>query len=301
MWSGRWLVTRGSLPDAMQFVHRIRTIWSWLPSFRAVGETEHLPSAAAQLGIVPSSLSRTVKQLEDELGIPLFDRTSKTLILNESGRVMLAAVREAMRIVDDAVAIAIGDEVRGNVAAIAPSDIAQTLLVSASDLLSTKSPGLSVTIVSDAEDGFGALVRGEADAAVGFDPGTLPSDLRSSELATWTRSIYSRADRPDSTGVDRCVVVGTPSRHADDGWPEDRPRVVAVWAPDERTALELCARSDLMTVAFDAVARSRSLDQLVRHAAPVPPRTLFLVHRKAIGRHRRTEVLVEAIQAAASL
>ena len=49
----------------MHFVHRVRTIWSWLPAFRAVAEAEHLPTAAHELGIVPSSLSRTVKQIED--------------------------------------------------------------------------------------------------------------------------------------------------------------------------------------------------------------------------------------------
>ena len=284
----------------MQFVHRIRTIWSWLPSFRAVGETEHLPSAATQLGIVPSSLSRTVKQLEDELGIPLFDRTTKTLILNESGKALLDAVREAMRIVDDAVAVALGDDVRVNVAAMASSDVIQALLIPASALLAATAPGLTLTIVSNVDDdGSEALLRGEVDAAIVSQPGPLPADLRSTELATWTRSVYGRIGRP-AADIDRCVLVGTPTSHVDDGWPTERNRIVAVWAPDECAALELCARTDLVTVAFDAVARScRQSERLAPQALPtIPSRAIHLIHRKAVGRHRRTEALVDAIQAA---
>nr|MBA3454712.1 LysR family transcriptional regulator [Deltaproteobacteria bacterium] len=121
----------------MQFVQRIRNVWPWLPAFRAVAETEHLPTAAHELGIVPSALSRTVKLLEDELGISLFDRTGKALVLNEAGRTLLAAVRTAMRLLDEAVAAATSDQPRGTVTAMACGDLADAILVPACAVLAT--------------------------------------------------------------------------------------------------------------------------------------------------------------------
>jgi DNA-binding transcriptional LysR family regulator len=281
----------------MHFAHRIRTLWSWLPSFRAVGETEHLPTAAAELGVVPSSLSRMVKQLEDELGISLFDRTGKQLVLNPAGRTLLVAVREAMRIVDDAIELAVGDELRGNASAIASSELVQAILIPACGVLATTAPRLTTTLLTGRDDIPGMLLRGEVDAAVIAQAGPLDPDLRATELATWTRGVYGRRARSASEPA-RCVVVGSPSDPLDDGWPAGRERQIVAWAPDEHAALELCAHDDLVTVAFDAVARScRQPERWVRLRSPeIPSRALYLVSRRAVGRHRRTDALVDAIK-----
>ncbi len=265
--------------------------------FRTVAETQHLPTAAHELGVVPSSISRTVKQLEDELGVTLFDRTSKALVLNDAGRTMVVAVREAMRLVDDALGTVIGDELRGAVGAVSTSDIAQVLLMTAAALLGESSPQLVMaTRIGRLDDMEDMLLRGEVDAAVMLEaPGH--EDLRAIELTTWTRGVFMRA-ASEEPAEHRCVIAGTPSDHVHDGWPPHHPRSIVAWAPDERSALELCTRSAFTTVAFDAVARASSLDaRLVRLAEPeISPRTLYLVHRRAVGRHARTEALVEAIQ-----
>ena len=48
-----------------------------LKYFRVIAETENISKAAEQLYIAQPSLSMTLKRLEDELGIPLFDRNGK--------------------------------------------------------------------------------------------------------------------------------------------------------------------------------------------------------------------------------
>jgi DNA-binding transcriptional LysR family regulator len=278
----------------VQFVQRLRTVWSWLPAFRAVAETEHLPTAAHELGIVPSSLSRTVKLLEDELGVALFDRAGKGLVLNAAGHVLLAAVRDAMRVVDDALGLALADELRGRVGAVATGDLAATLLVPAAARVATRLPQLCVAVAIAADEAVpGMLLRGDCDVAITLHAPVQP-ELQVSELATWTRGVYAR----DLAAAARCVVVGTPSAFVDDGWPNHCERSVAAWAFDERAALELCRHSDLVTVAFDHMARSYA-PELVRLATPeIPSRTLFVVQRKAIGAHRRTDALVTAIREA---
>ncbi len=286
----------------MHFVHRVRTIWSWLPAFRAVAEAEHLPTAAQELGIVPSSLSRTVKQVEDELGIPLFDRTSKALVLNQAGRTLLIAVREAMRIVDDALGAAVGDDLVGHVGAVASSDLVHAVLIPAGASLAATHPSLALSaLAAGSADIPEILLRGDADAAVISRAIPAHADLRVTELATWSRGVYARTARTGGA-EHRCVVVGTPTEPLDDGWPHDVERRIAAWAPDERAALELCALGDLVTVACDAVVqRCGFAGRLVKLPDPqISTRTLHLVQRRAVGRHRRTEALVEAIRTAAT-
>lgn len=283
----------------MHFVNRVRAIWSWLPSFRAVAEAEHLPTAAQELGIVPSSLSRTVKQIEDELGVPLFDRTSKSLVLNEAGRTLLTAVREAMRIVDDALGAAVGDDLIGNVGAVATGDLVQAILIPAGAALAGSHPSLTLSaMAARSEEVSDILLRGDADAAVSMEPIGAHADLRAGELASWSRAVYVRAGAAEGTER-RCVVVGSRSEPIEDGWPADLERQICAWAPDERSALELCARGDLATVAYDAIVSSCGFEgRLTRLAHPaIPSRTVFLTQRRSVGRHRRTEALVEAIRA----
>jgi DNA-binding transcriptional LysR family regulator len=282
----------------MQFVRRVRTIWSWLPTFRAVAETEHLPTAAQELDVVASSLSRTVKLLEDELGVPLFDRSAKSLVLNEAGRRLLTATRDAMRIVDEALVHATGDEMRGTVTAVASRDLGCAVLPRACAALANRHADIvASSAVAEEAEIPAMLVRGDADVAL-MIARPEDADLVATEVGTWTRSLYARAGRTVDTSSLRCVAVGAAGKHVDDGWPPRVDREVAAWASDERCALEIVARSGLVAVAFDHVARtSEMFKRLVRLPTPqVEPRTILLVHRRAVGSHRRTEALVEAIR-----
>jgi LysR family transcriptional activator of nhaA len=58
--------------------------------FWAVAREGHLTRAARQLNVSQSALSAQIKQLEDQLGQPLFTRQGRTLELTEAGRVALA-------------------------------------------------------------------------------------------------------------------------------------------------------------------------------------------------------------------
>ena len=85
----------------MERLRRLCEFWNWLPAFRAVAETSHLPSASEEFGVSASALSRAIHLLEKNLGIELFQRQGRGLQLNEAGEQFLAVVRDAMRLVDD--------------------------------------------------------------------------------------------------------------------------------------------------------------------------------------------------------
>lgn len=61
-----------------------------LRAMQAISEQGSFNAAAGVLGIVPSALSEIVRQLEDELGAPLFDRSHRPPLITPLGRAVLA-------------------------------------------------------------------------------------------------------------------------------------------------------------------------------------------------------------------
>lgn len=134
-------------------------LWPWLPAFRTVAETEHLPTAAEILELSTSALSRSVKQLEDCLGEPLFTREGRRMKLNRAGERLLVAVRDAMRRIDDGVEhVSAGVLERIRIA----GDPVWIELLALPSL-----DGASLDVIEVAEGGrASALLRGEIDLAL---------------------------------------------------------------------------------------------------------------------------------------
>ncbi|KLV26702.1 LysR family transcriptional regulator [Niallia circulans] len=70
--------------------------------FLTVAKTEHMSQAALQLDISQSSLSKTIARLEEDLGVPLFNRNGKNIRLNNYGKFYAKEVEHALRILEDA-------------------------------------------------------------------------------------------------------------------------------------------------------------------------------------------------------
>ena len=57
----------------------------WLYYFDAIAELEHYTRAAEQLHVSKSNLSHAISELEDELGVELFERKGRNIHLTKYG------------------------------------------------------------------------------------------------------------------------------------------------------------------------------------------------------------------------
>jgi DNA-binding transcriptional LysR family regulator len=72
--------------------------------FAAVADTRHFGKAAERLHMAQPPLSQAIRQLETELGVALFTRTTRQVALTGAGEVFRADVLRILQAVDEAVA-----------------------------------------------------------------------------------------------------------------------------------------------------------------------------------------------------
>lgn len=71
--------------------------------FVVTAEAQHFTRAAEILGMAQPPLSQQIRQLEQEVGTPLFDRTGRGVVLNDAGRAFLACAQDILRRAETAV------------------------------------------------------------------------------------------------------------------------------------------------------------------------------------------------------
>jgi DNA-binding transcriptional LysR family regulator len=71
--------------------------------FVAVAEEENVSRAALKLHVSQPGLSRQIRDLEDEIGFSLFERSAKSVRLTKAGKVFLSEAREVLLHAEEAV------------------------------------------------------------------------------------------------------------------------------------------------------------------------------------------------------
>jgi LysR family glycine cleavage system transcriptional activator len=75
-----------------------------LRTLEAAGRHLNFTRAADELGLTPAAVSYQIKEIEDQLGLILFTRTSRAIRLTESGRILFEAATDALDLLNRAVA-----------------------------------------------------------------------------------------------------------------------------------------------------------------------------------------------------
>ncbi len=117
--------------------------------FSRVVDAGSFTGAARHLGLPKSSVSRAVKQLEEELGVRLLNRTTRQLRLTDAGRLYHDGVSRALIGLEDARAAvsAAEREPTGTVRITAPVDLAARMLTPILGRFVRQHPGIKVDLV----------------------------------------------------------------------------------------------------------------------------------------------------------
>src|SRR5215475_4710475 len=136
-------------------------------AFATVAEELHYGRAAERLHITQPALSRQIRDLERALGITLFDRTSRRVVLSQAGQAVLGQARRALTESDRAVRLARlaahGDW--GELAIAALPSVALAQLPAIVRAYRDAHPAIGITISESFDDEqLAALAAGRIDA-----------------------------------------------------------------------------------------------------------------------------------------
>jgi DNA-binding transcriptional LysR family regulator len=140
--------------------------WNQVRAFLATVEEGSLSAAARALGLTQPTLGRQVSALEEELGVTLFERSGRTLILTPTGEALAEHVRAMGEAATRLSLVASGQSqsVEGRVKVTASEGYAAYVLPEAVERLRETHPGIVLEIVST--NSLSDLRRREADIAV---------------------------------------------------------------------------------------------------------------------------------------
>ncbi|MFB4311160.1 LysR family transcriptional regulator [Actinomadura sp. GTD37] len=152
-----------------------------LRCFVVVAEELHFGHAAERLGMAQPPLSQRIQRLERELGVRLFDRSSRKVELTSSGRLLLDEARDILSRVDRVYSVAerarLGEV--GTVRAGLPSDLGGRVLAALIAAFRDRRPDLRLDL---RETGTAGQVRALADGALDAGVVRHPCDTRGLEL-----------------------------------------------------------------------------------------------------------------------
>jgi DNA-binding transcriptional LysR family regulator len=139
--------------------------------FLAVANSGSLSAASEQLFVAVSAISRQIQRLEAQVGVPLFERHARGMVLNEAGEIFAHHVRKNMLDMEYALAEIKGlKAVRRTLIRVACTDgLAFTLLPRMVAEFRAENPGVLFDIKVASTQGVGELLRsGECDVALQF-------------------------------------------------------------------------------------------------------------------------------------
>mgnify|MGYP001828066450 CR=1 FL=1 len=266
---------------------RLEDLWNWLPAFRAVAESEHLPTASEALFVTPSALSRTIRLLERELGRPLFRRAGRRIQLNPAGERLLARVREAMRHVEQGLSEAREETLVGPLRVFSGGLMTPLYVEPALSRLRATHPRVVAYLRSILQEGLVQdLLRGRVDLAFQSEP-VAHEDIVTVHLGEATSGVYCGPGHPLFKArrltiprvLEHPFIAPVPdaSGQSNDGWPTDRARKIGLFTDHMAVGIRACARGEFLAVLPDAIAREHGFRRLPMDE--LPSVGMYAMHR----------------------
>jgi LysR family glycine cleavage system transcriptional activator len=150
-----------------------------LRSYEAAARHLSFTKAAGELGVTPAAVSHQVKMLEDHIGIALFQRVNRQLVLTEAGEACLPGIRAAFEGLASAVdTISVAGRTGVLTVSVAPS-LAGKWLLPRLERFKAAHPDIDVRVSASLQ--LVDFASGEIDVAIRYGAGVYPG-LRSERL-----------------------------------------------------------------------------------------------------------------------
>jgi len=245
-------------------------------SFLAVAEELHFGRAAERLHVAQPPLSRTIKQLERELGTTLFDRNTRSVRLTSSGQALMEPAKEVLEALRRAkAAVTSADDGEVGTVRIAFAGVSTHALVARlARAVRSQRPGIVLEMSSQnfAQPAMKRLLAGETDIALGrWD--VIPADVTAT-IVMRDSLVVAVPDTHALAGARRLSISQLSSDsfislplHVGSVLPDRLQRLaqaggfvadVAQIAPDTQTALALVAAQVGSHLTLGSVARNVS-------------------------------------------
>jgi DNA-binding transcriptional LysR family regulator len=254
---------------------KLRDIWPWIPAFRVVAETEHLPSAAQRLHVSPSALSRTVK-----------------LEVNAAGQRLLQAIRRTMTSLEHSMQHVLDRDFTGEYRVSSLGVLTDYFVLPALLELKNEKPGVIPCLTTlQSRDANRQLMSGQIEVAFYYDATTMPG-ITCRRIGSLTNGLYCGQGHPlfgkksvsltDIVEHDFSVASigdrGTPM----DGWPVEVPRRVGFQIMMLSTNQRVALSGRFVCVLPDVVAHTEwKAGRLFRFdPSPVPETAVYAACRE---------------------
>ncbi len=176
--------------------------WNQARAFLVTAEEGSLSAAARALGLTQPTLSRQVTGLEETLGVTLFERTPRELLLTQPGMELLEHFR-SMGDAADRISIAAtgqSEAITGHVVIASTDMMATHYLLPILKELSSRAPELKIELVTSNQ--LSDLLRREADIAIRHrrpkEDNLIAKRLRSTTAQLYASSAYvKQVGRPN--------------------------------------------------------------------------------------------------------
>ena len=172
--------------------------------------------------MTPAAISHRIKDLETALGVPMFARLPRGVLLTDAGRRYRDGIAEAFRLIERATAGVDRVTVEGPLMVSLPESIAQFWLLPRLHRLAEYAPGLELSVEADSR--LSTLSDGGADIAIRFGPGNYPefeSELLFGDAVTVLAPAAAASEPADNrarTVVRSAVLIADYSANRAEPW-----------------------------------------------------------------------------------
>ncbi|RAR64190.1 LysR family glycine cleavage system transcriptional activator [Onishia taeanensis] len=143
-----------------------------LRAFEAAARHGSFSAAADELHVTAAAVSHRIKALEESLGLRLFERKARGVVLTEAGVRYQERIAEAFTLIDRATRELSQPSLDGPLRVSAPQAFLQHALMPRVGELLRRHPGLNLTLIGD--NRMADLRAGKVDVAIRFGTGDYP-------------------------------------------------------------------------------------------------------------------------------